>query len=270
MGILDGKVAIITGSGRGIGRAAAEMFSEHGADVVICELDAGPAWETAAIVKKNGRRALVCAGNLTDPKLPEQIMAATAKEFGRLDILVNNAGYTADGVIHRMSDEQFQAMLDIHLMVPFRMIRAASPLMRDVAKKELEDGIIVHRKIVNVSSVNAWGQAGQINYSAAKMGIIGLTKAVAKEWASFNIHCNCVAFGFIDTRLTGAKEEGVKVQGYAVGIPQAQMEAMKAMAPGVARSGTAREAAAGIFYLASPLSDYVNGDLIKIDNGARM
>ncbi|MBI2863781.1 MAG: SDR family oxidoreductase [Chloroflexi bacterium] len=270
MGMLDGKVAIITGSGRGIGRAAAEIFSEQGADLVICDIDAGPAEETAAVVRQNGRRAIVCAGNLVDPKMPEQIMAATAKEFGRLDILVNNAGYTADGVIHRMTDEQFQAMLDIHLVVPFRLIRASCPLMRDAAKKELENGIVVHRKIVNVSSVNAWGQAGQINYSAAKMGVIGMTKAVAKEWAPFNIHCNSVAFGFINTRLTGFKEDAVTVQGYAVGIPKAQIEARRAANPQAARAGTPRDAASGIFYLASPLSDYVNGDLIKIDNGSHM
>ncbi|MDO8669839.1 MAG: SDR family NAD(P)-dependent oxidoreductase, partial [Dehalococcoidia bacterium] len=251
MGMMDGRVAIITGAGRGIGRAAAEMFSEEGADIVICELDAGPAEETAELVRKNGRRAIVCAGNLVEPGLPEQIMAATAKEFGRLDILVNNAGYTADGVIHRMSDSQFQAMLDIHLVVPFRMIRAASPLMRDVAKKELEDGIIVHRKIVNVSSVNAWGQAGQINYSAAKMGILGLTKAVAKEWASFNIHCNAVCYGGVETRLTGSKEAGESVMGYAVGLPQAMLDARRAANP-TGRRATVREAASGIFYLASP------------------
>ncbi|MBI2863778.1 MAG: SDR family oxidoreductase [Chloroflexi bacterium] len=268
MGMLDGKVAIITGSGRGIGRGAAEIFSEQGADIVICDLDAGPAEETASIVRKNGRRALVCAGNLVDPKMPGQIMAATAKEFGRLDILVNNAGYTADGVIHRMTDEQFQAMLDIHLVVPFRLIRASCPLMRDVAKKELEDGIVVHRKIVNVSSVNAWGQAGQINYSAAKMGIMGLTKAVAKEWAPFNIHCNCVAFGGVDTRLTQTKEAGETVMGYAIGIPQALRDARMASNP--IKRATVREAASGIFYLASPLSDYVNGDVIKLDNGTHM
>ena len=266
MGMLDGKVAIITGSGRGIGRAAAEIFSEQGADVVICDLDAGPAEETASIVRANGRKALVCAGNLVDPKQPAAIMAATAKEFGRLDILVNNAGYTADGMLHKMTDEQFQAMLDIHLVVPFRMIREASGLMRDAAKKELEDGIIVHRKIVNVSSINAWGAVGQINYSAAKMGIQGLTKAVAKEWGSFNIHCNAICFGGVQTRLIGSKDAGEKVLGFAVGVPQATIDARNAAAHG-RLPATPREAASGIFYLASPLSDYVNGDVITVDNG---
>lgn len=272
MGMLDGKVAIVTGAGRGIGRATAEMFSEEGADVVICELDAGPAEETASIVRNNGRRALVCVGNICDPALPDQILAATAKEFGRLDILVNNAGYTADGVIHRMTDKQFQDILDIHVVAPFRMIRASSPLMRDQAKKELEDGIVVHRKIVNVSSINAFGAPGQANYSSAKMAIIGLTKTVAKEWAPFNIHCNCVAFGGVDTRLIGPKEAGVTVQGYAIGIPQAVRDARASQGPRPAHSrpATTREAASGILYLASPLSDYVNGDLILVANGARM
>ncbi|MDO8671341.1 MAG: SDR family oxidoreductase, partial [Dehalococcoidia bacterium] len=145
----------------------------------------------------------------------------------------------------------------------------SSPLMRDVAKKELEDGIIVHRKIVNVSSVNAWGQAGQINYSAAKMGILGLTKAVAKEWASFNIHCNAVCFGGVETRLTGSKETGETVLGYAVGLPQAMLDARRAANP-AGRRATVREAASGIFYLASPLSNYVSGDVIKVDNGSHM
>ncbi|MBI2863546.1 MAG: SDR family oxidoreductase [Chloroflexi bacterium] len=269
MGMLEGKVAIITGAGRGIGRAAAEMFAEQGADVVICDLDVGPAEETAAIVGKNGRRALVVAGDICDPKMPQEIMTAAANKFGRLDILVNNAGYSADAVIHRMTDEQFQAMLDIHLIAPFRLIRASCPLMRDQAKKELEEGIVVRRKIVNVSSIVAFGAPGQANYSSAKAGLIGLTKAVAKEWAPFNIHCNCVAFGGVDTRLTGPKEAGFTVKGHAIGVPQALIDARKETNPNARRMATPREAASGIFYLASPLSDFVNGDLIMVDGGAR-
>ena len=267
MGMLEGQVAIVTGGGRGIGRASCELFSEEGASVVICDMDREPAEETAELVRKNGCRALVCTGDLTDPQLPDQIMAATAKEFGRLDILVNVAGYTASGELHLMPDKQFQDMLDIHLMAPFRLIRASCPLVRDQARKELEEGIVVHRKIVNISSSVAFGAALFVNYAAAKAGVIGLTKAVAKEWAPFNIHCNAVAFGAVDTRLTQARELGVQVKGYTVGIP---LERRSRYEYPLGRPATTREAASGIFYLASPLSDYTNGDVIKIDNGSHM
>ncbi|MDO8670257.1 MAG: SDR family oxidoreductase, partial [Dehalococcoidia bacterium] len=200
---------------------------------------------------------------------PDEILAATARQFGRLDILVNNAGFPADAVIHRMTDAQFQMMLDIHLVAPFRLIRVSSPLMRDQAKKELEDGVIVHRKIVNCTSTSAFGSAGQVNYAAAKSGLIGLTKAVAKEWGPFNIHCNAVAFGPIATRISGPKEDGVTVLGHPIGVPRAFGEQTVKDLP-FRRLGTPREAASGIFYLASPLSDYVNGDLIKVDAGLRM
>lgn len=267
MNMLEGKVAIITGAGRGIGQAAAELLSEHGAHVVICELDAGPAEETAAIVRQNGTRALVMTGNICDPDLPKAIMASTAREFGRLDILVNNAGYTADAVLHKTTDEAFQAMLDIHLVTPFRMIREATPLMRDAARQELAAGHRLQRKIVNVSSIaGMMGNVGQANYASAKAGVIGLSKTVAKEWGPFGINCNVVAFGVIETRLTQPKEQADTVQGRQVGIPEQQLEMFKRMVP-LQRAGTPREAASAILYLVSPLSDYVNGDVLKVDGG---
>lgn len=267
MGMLDGKVAIITGAGRGIGRAAAELFAEQGAAVVVCDLDAEPAEEVAAAVRAAGGQALTMVGDICDPALPAQIMAAVEAHFGRLDILVNNAGYTADGMLHKMTDDQFQAMLDIHLIAPFRMIRAAAPLMRDAAKAELAQGTPAQRKIVNVTSVaGLMGNAGQANYAAAKAGLVGLSKTVAKEWGPLGINCNVVAFGWIETRLTQPKEESATVQGAAVGIPKQQLEMMRRLIP-LQRSGSPREAAAAILYLASPLSDYVNGDVIKADGG---
>ncbi len=270
MGLLADKVAIVTGAGRGIGKDTAELFSEHGAHVVVCDLDAGPAEETAATVRRNGGRALVLAGNICDPAEPERIMAAMAQEFGRLDILVNAAGYTIDGMVHKMTDDQFQAMLDVHLTAPFRMIRASVPLMRERAKAEIAAGKRVNRKIINVTSVaGLMGNAGQANYSAAKAGIIGLTKAVAREWAAFNINVNAIAFGLIETRLTQPKELGTTFMGSHLGIPQQQLEMMKRAIP-MGRPGSAREAAAGILYLASPFSDYVNGDVVKVDGGAYM
>lgn len=269
MGMLEGKVAIVTGAGRGIGRATAEIFSEEGADLVVCDLDEEPAEETALRVRKNGHRALVSIGNICDRKMPEQIMAATAREFGRLDILVNNAGHGARSTIHRMTDEQFQAMLDVHLVAPFRLIRASCPLMRDQAKRELEEGAVVHRKIVNVTSVLVFGSVGSANYATAKAGLIGLTKTVAKEWAPFNIHCNAVAFGPIQTRLIGPRDAGVTFLGRAVGLRREEIEQTIQAIP-LGRPGTPREAASGILYLASPLSDYVNGDLIRVDGGYLM
>lgn len=267
MGMLDGKVAIITGAGRGIGRATALRLAAEGAAVVVCDLDAEPAAETAAAVRQSSGRALTVVGDICDPALPAQIMATVAAEFGRLDILVNNAGYTADSVLHKMTDAQFQAMLDIHLIAPFRLIRAAAPLMRDAAKAELTAGQPVKRKIVNVTSVaGLMGNPGQANYAAAKAGLVGLTKTVAREWGPLHINCNVVAFGWIETRLTRPKEAGETVQGANVGIPRQQLEMMRQMIP-LQRPGSPDEAAAAILYLASPLSDYVNGDVIKVDGG---
>lgn len=196
-------------------------------------------------------------------------MTATAREFGRLDILVNNAGHGARSAIHRMTNEQFQSMLDVHLVAPFRLIRASCPLMRDQAKRELEEGVVVHRKIVNVTSVLALGGPGAVNYATAKSGLIGLTKTVAKEWAPFNIHCNAVAFGPIQTRLIAPRDEGVTFLGRAVGLRRDEIERTVQSIP-LGRPGTPREAASGILYLASPLSDYVNGDLIRVDGGYLM
>ncbi|MBO8163481.1 MAG: SDR family oxidoreductase [Brevibacillus sp.] len=267
MRLLENRVAIITGSGRGVGRAAAELMAEHGARVVVSDMDREPAEQAVQSIRDHGGEAIAVIGDVTDPHFPKTIITETIAAYGQLDILVNNAGYTWDSLIHKMSDEQFQKILDIHLVAPFRLIREAAPYLRDAGKADSEAGRIHYRKIVNVSSVaGLMGNVGQANYAAAKAGIIGLTKTVAKEWAAFQVNCNAVAFGFIDTRLTQAKEKGETVDGAAIGIPEKVRQMFVQSIP-QKRAGLAREAAEGIFYLASPLSNYINGHVLNISGG---
>jgi 3-oxoacyl-[acyl-carrier protein] reductase len=268
MGVLDGKSAIVTGSARGIGRATAELLVAEGAQVLINDLDGDIAAQAAGEIA--GETA-VFAGDLTKPGVPDQLVQQAIDSFGKIDIIVNNAGYTLDAPIHKMSDEHFQAMLDIHTVVPFRVIRAAAPHLREPAKKEREEGREVFRKIVNVSSTSGtFGNAGQANYSSGKAGVVGLTKTVAKEWGQFKVNVNAVAFGFIDTRLTQAKvdentmeKDGEKIQ---LGIPE-QMRGMAAMLIPLGRPATPQEAAGGIFFLCSPWSNYVHGQTLHVTGG---
>jgi 3-oxoacyl-[acyl-carrier protein] reductase len=265
---LIGKSAIVTGSGRGIGKAIATLFAQHGASVVINDIDSEVAEATAKEINDAGGNAVVCAGSVTDTEFPDRLVKTAAEAFGGIDVLVNNAGYTWDSVIQNMSDEQWYAMLDVHLTAPFRIIRAATPYMREVAKKEIEEGKQVHRKIINISSTSGVaGNAGQVNYSAGKMGIVGVTKTMAKEWGRFNINVNAVAYGFIETRLTQAKEkqETIEREGkqVALGIPEA-MRQMSAKFIPLGRGGTPEEAAGPVLFLASPLSNYVSGAVILV------
>jgi 3-oxoacyl-[acyl-carrier protein] reductase len=268
MGVLDDKVAIVTGSARGIGKATAELLSEHGAKVVVNDLDGDVAKETADGL---GGEAAVYAGDLTAEGSPEALVQTAIDAWGRIDIVVNNAGYTLDAPIHKMSDDWFQKMLDIHLVVPFRVIRAAAPHLREPAKVEREEGREVFRKIVNVSSISGtMGNAGQANYAAGKAGVVGLTKTLAKEWGQFKVNVNAVAFGYIETRLTASKDDsnvaeirGEKVQ---LGIPD-QMRGMAAMLIPLGRAGTPQEAAGGVFFLCSPWSNFVHGQVLNITGG---
>jgi 3-oxoacyl-[acyl-carrier protein] reductase len=268
MNLLDGKVAIVTGSARGIGRATAELLAEQGAKVLINDLDADVAEQTSREIETD---TLVFAGDLTKPGVPEQLVQKVIDEWGQVDILVNNAGYTLDAPIHKMSDEWFQRMLDIHSVVPFRMCRAVAPHMREPAKVERDEGREVFRKIVNVSSISGtMGNAGQANYSSGKSAVVGMTKTLAKEWGQFKINVNAVAFGYIETRLTASKDESnvMEIDGERVqlGIPD-QLRGMATVLIPLGRPGTPKEAAGGVLFLCSPWSNYVHGQVLNITGG---
>ena len=269
MGLLDGKAAIVTGSARGIGRATAELFIAEGAKVLINDIDGDIAEQSAGEIQ--GETVSV-AGDLTKPGACDEVVQKTVDAFGKVDILVNNAGYTWDGVAHKMSDEQFQAMLDIHTIVPFRVARALAPAWREAAKAERNEGKEVFRKIVNVSSTSGMmGNAGQVNYSAAKMGVVGLTKTLAKEWGQFKINVNAVAFGFVETRLTAAKEAGEEMtsptgEKIELGIPE-QMRAMASAIIPLGRPATPEEASGPVLFLSSPLANYMHGQVLNVTGG---
>jgi 3-oxoacyl-[acyl-carrier protein] reductase len=271
LGLLDGKSAIITGSARGIGRATAELFVSQGAKVLINDLDGDVAEEAS---KEIDGETAVFAGDLTQTGACDELVKAAIDAFGSVDCVVNNAGYTWDGVLHKMTDEQFQAMLDIHTIVPFRVLRALAPSWREAAKAEKAENKEVYRKIVNVSSISGtMGNAGQVNYSAAKAGVTGLTKTVAKEWGQFNINCNAVAFGFVETRMTQAKEKGEKIKAAGesgeeveLGIPE-QMRSMAAMMIPLGRPAQPEEAAGPVMFLCSEYANYIHGQVINVTGG---
>ncbi|MDX6638777.1 MAG: 3-oxoacyl-[acyl-carrier protein] reductase [Solirubrobacterales bacterium] len=268
MGLLDGKAAIITGSARGIGRATAELFASEGAKILVNDIDGDIAEQAAGEI--DGETA-VFAGDLTTEGVPDELVKTAIEAFGSVDILINNAGYTWDGVVHKMTDEQFQAMLDIHTIVPFRMVRAIAPHWRDAAKAEAGEGKEVFRKLVNITSISGtMGNAGQANYSSAKAGVTGLTKTLAKEWGQFKINVNAVAFGFVETRLTQAKEKGEKIEagGHDVelGIPE-QMRQMASFTIPLGRPAQPSEAAGPVLFLCSDLANYVHGQILNVTGG---
>jgi len=268
MGVLDDKVAIVTGSARGIGRATAELLSSQGAKVLINDLDGDAAEQTASEIDGE---TVVYAGDLTKERATDELVKTAIDAWGKLDIVVNNAGYTIDAPVHKMSDDHFQMMLDIHTIVPFRVLRAAAPHLREPAKQERDQGVEVFRKVVNVSSVSGtMGNAGQANYSSGKAGVVGLTKTLAKEWGQFKINVNAVAFGYIETRLTASKDSDnvMEIDGETVqlGIPD-QLRGMAAMLIPLGRPGTPEEAAGGVFFLCSPWSNYVHGQVLNITGG---
>ncbi len=269
MGVLDGKAAIVTGSARGIGRATAALLAEHGARVLVTDLDEDVAREAAEGIA--GETA-VFGGDLTKDGVPEAVVQRAVDSFGQLDILVNNAGYTWDGMAHKMSDDQFRAMLEIHTVVPFRLCRTAAPYLREAGKADKEAGREVFRKVVNVTSISGTqGTLGQANYSAAKAGLVGLTKTLAREWGPFKVNVNAVAFGFVETRLTAASDEGGEAfVKDGVEIPLGIPERMRQMAPMIiplGRPATPEDAAGPIFFLCSPWSNFVHGQVLTASGG---
>jgi len=273
MGQLDGKVAIVTGSGRGIGQQIALRLARDGAAVVVNDLDAGPAQETLAQIESLGARGAACNGDVTDPDFGERIVRTAVDRFGACHILVNNAGYTWDSVIQKMSDEQWYAILDVHLTAPFRILRAFVNYLRPEVEAEHQAGQRVVRKVVNISSVSGVnGNPGQANYASAKAGITGLTKALAKEWGRYDVTVNAVAFGLIQTRLTQPLQVGesgtIDVQGRTVriGIQGERLAALNHMIP-LGRGGTPAEAAGAVYLFCSPDSDYVSGQTLVVNGG---
>ncbi|OYD67033.1 SDR family NAD(P)-dependent oxidoreductase [Rhodococcus sp. OK302] len=272
MGKLEGKTAIVSGSGRGIGRSIALKLASEGANVVVNDLDADPAAAVVAEITKAGGNAVICAGNVTAPDFAERFVGAATSEFGGLDIVINNAGYTWDTVIQKMGDDQWDAILDVHLKAPFQILRAAQSVISKAAKVEKDAGLRVNRKVVNISSIaGLYGNAGQANYSAAKSGLVGLTRTLSKEWGRYNVNVNAVAFGFIETRLTEVSADGnstIDIEGreIKVGVNPHLLEAMKAMIP-LGRPGTPDEAAGSVAMFTYPESDYVSGQILVTGGG---
>ena len=270
-GKLDGKVALVSGSGRGIGRSIALKLASEGARLVINDLDQEPADETIALIREMGGQAVACVGNVTHTDFAERFVGTAVQEFKGLDIIINNAGYTWDNVIQKMTDEQWYAILDCHLTAPFRILRAAQPVIKALSKAELEAGQRIMRKVVNISSVaGLFGNAGQTNYSTAKAGITGLTMTLAKEWGRLNVNVNCVAFGLIKTRLTNSTADGetARIEGrdIKVGVNPGLMAAMEQMIP-LGRAGTPDEAAGSVYLFCQPESDYISGQTLMCTGG---
>ncbi|HVT97095.1 MAG TPA: SDR family oxidoreductase [Acidobacteriaceae bacterium] len=268
---LAGRTALVTGAGRGIGRAIAKRLASAGARVMVNDLD--------EVMLRESEAELACPervrhvqGDLTDPATPAAIVQATLDAFGTIDIVVNNAGYSWDNVIQKTTDEQFLAMLDIHLVTPFRILRAASTFIREAAKKEIAAGKMVMRKVVNITSIAGTdGNSGQAGYSSGKAGVIGLTKTLAKEWGRYNVNVNAVGFGLIQTRLVqdlNAPGASMEMHGHQIrlGVQPTLLESVKSACP-LGRLGTPEEAAGTVLFFCSPLSDYVTGEVLICGGG---
>lgn len=269
---LDGCVALVSGSGRGIGREIALKLASEGARIVVNDLDADPAAQTAEMIRDMGGEAAVCAGSVTEDGFAQRFVDTGVNAFGGLDIIVNNAGYTWDSVVQKMTDEQWHAIIDVHLTAPFQILRAAAPVFRDKARAEAEAGQEVFRKVVNISSIaGTGGNAGQINYSAAKAGIIGLTRTMAKEWGRYKVNVNAVAFGPIRTRLTEGSAKGdstIKVEGkdIRVGVSPDLLSQMETSIP-LGRVGTPEEAAGAVYLFCAPESNFISGQYVICGGG---
>ncbi len=272
---LQGKVAMVTGSGRGIGRAIALKLASEGARLVVNDLDAEPAQQVADEIRAAGGEAVVCVGSVTSPDFAERFVKTAVDAYQGIDIIVNNAGYTWDAVIQKMTDEQWYAILDCHLTAPFRILRAAQPVIRALNKAEAAEGRAVFRKVVNVSSIaGLGGNAGQANYAVAKAGITGLSKTLSKEWGRMLVNVNTVAYGFIRTRLTevtAGSEASVNIGGreIKVGINAGLLATIEAGVP-LGRGGTPEEAAGAVYLFCIPESNYISGQTVVCGGGFTM
>jgi 3-oxoacyl-[acyl-carrier protein] reductase len=271
---LANRAALVTGAARGIGYAIAAKLAAAGASVLLVDIDESALQEAKAALDTHGTRVATIAGDLTEPHFPEGIVRKLVAEFGSIDIVVNNAGYTWDSVIQKTSDEQFQAMLDIHVVAPFRLLRAASQWIREHAKQEIEAGARVMRKVVNITSISGLdGNPGQTGYASGKSAIVGLTKTLAKEWGRYNVNVNAVGFGLIDTRLIKPMDDpqtaiSIGEKQVRVGM-QAQVREQAARMIPLGRLGTPEDAANAVFFFCSPLSDYVTGEVLVCSGGIR-
>ena len=266
--LLKDKTAVITGAGRGIGKATAILFANEGAKLLLTDLDKDPLNEVVNQVKSIGAEAISIQGNVTKKEDCEKVMSTAAGKLGNgsIDVLANIAGITRDKMLHTMTLDDWNIIININLTGTFNCVQAVAPYMREPAKKEGETGTIRMRSIINISSISGTtGNIGQANYAASKMGIIGLTKTVAKEWARFNITCNTVAPGYIETRLTQARKEGE-----SFGVPEKQKQMIMKMQKdtGLAReSGQPEDIANAILFFASPLSSFVTGQTLTVAGG---
>lgn len=275
MGTLDGKVALVTGAGRGIGAAIAKKLAESGAKIIVSDLDADPAAAIVAEITERGGVAVPLVGDVAAADFGERAVAAALDTFGDLDIIVNNAGYIWNSTIQNMSDAQWYAMIDVHATAPFRILRAAQPHFRAAAQRDAAAGTLKHRKVVNISSVSGlYGAATQFAYSAAKAALVGATRTLAKEWGRFRVNVNCVAFGYIDTRLTQRLEAApvtidIRGEPYKVGLDARMVEALTQTIP-LGRAGTPEEAAGAVYLFCIPESDYISGQVLVCDGGPRI
>lgn len=275
MGKLAGKVALVSGSGRGIGREVALKLASEGASVVINDLDEALANqvvdEILADSDKTGASAVACVGSVTEEGFGERFVKTAVDSFGGLDIIINNAGYTWDNVIQKMTDEQWYAMIDVHMTAPYRILQAAQPYIKKFYTQDQEEGGEVFRKVVNISSVSGLsGNPGQLAYAAAKAGVVGITKTLCKEWGRYKVNVNTVAFGFIDTRLTSAVSDDstIEVEGkeIKVGVSEQVLDMMDALIP-LGRSGTPEEAAGAVYLFCTPESNYISGQTVVVGGG---
>lgn len=274
MGPLENKVAIVSGAGRGIGRAIALKLASAGASVLVNDLDETAASETVSEIASRGGSANACPGSVSHPEFPARFVETALNRFSRLDIIVNNAGFTWDNVIQKMSDEQWYAVIDVHLTAPFRIMRAAADYFRTQARAEAQRGEEVYRKVVNISSIaGLGGNPGQANYAAAKAGVVGLTKTMAKEWGRYKVNVNAVAFGLISTRLTepttSASTIDIEGRTISVGVNATLLAELERTIP-LGRRGTPDDAAGAVYMLCHPDSNYITGEIMVCAGGVSL